>query len=454
MSCDGVNALNPFCQVSKILSQQATDAADSAFTHIAGYFGVAAQAASTWLWGQVSDATTINLRSPALARELAAVGGVAAILCLGLFVIQVITSVLRREPGGLARALRGLVVAFVGASFAILSTQLLITATDALSQGVVQYTMGTNIQGLGSRLAFSSLATVGNPALLLIASLLILIAVVVVWAAMMVRKLTILVAAVAAPLAFSGSVADVTRGWVRRWIELVCAMIASKLLLVIVLSVGVSVLDGAGQVGDGASQVATQLACGCLILMLGGFAPWVAVRMFHFAGDALYAAHAQAAQTAAGAKAAISAPQKMSGMQSQGRYLIHSMTRTSYARGSRTGGAGNASAHRLDLSGGHPPGSLASTVATAGGSSGPLEGSAAQGTGVAAGSSAGGRTPGAAADAATPVILPAVVAAAGVTPPAAARRGVVQPAASGADATESGAREPGPRQGPVPRRRL
>jgi len=451
MSCDGVNALNPFCQVSKILSQQATDAADSAFTHIAGYFGVAAQAASAWLWGQVSDATTINLRSPALARELAAVGGVAAILCLGLFVIQVITSVLRREPGGLARAMRGLVVAFVGASFAILTTQLLITATD---EGVVQYTMGTNIQGLGSKLAFSALATVGNPALLLIASLLILIAVVVVWAAMMVRKLTILVAAVAAPLAFSGSVADVTRGWVRRWIELVCAMIASKLLLVIVLSVGVSVLDGAGQVGDGASQVATQLASGCLILLLGGFAPWVAVRMFHFAGDALYAAHAQAAQTTAGAKAAISAPQKMSGMQSQGRYLMHSMTRTSYAGGSRTGGAGNAPAHRLDLSGGHPPGSLASTVATAGGSSGLLEGSAAQRAGVSAGSAAGAGRPGAAADAATPLVLPAVAVAAGVSSTAAASRAVVQPAASGADATESEAGKPGPRQGPVPRRRL
>ena len=46
----------------------------------------------------------------------------------------------------------------------------------------------------------------------------ILAAVVVVWAAMMIRKVMLLIAAVLAPLAFSGATADITRGWVRKWV--------------------------------------------------------------------------------------------------------------------------------------------------------------------------------------------------------------------------------------------
>ena len=124
------------------------------------------------------------------------------------------------------------------------SAKLLIAATDALSASVVSYTMGTNIRGVGDKLAFAQLVSVANPALALIFSIVILCASVMVWAAMMTRKMMILIAAVLAPLAFSGAAADITRSWVRRWIEFVAAMIVSKLLLVIILSVGVSVLNG------------------------------------------------------------------------------------------------------------------------------------------------------------------------------------------------------------------
>ena len=109
-------------------------------------------------------------------------------------------------------------------------------------------------------------------------------------------------AAVLAPLAFAGATADITRAWVRRWIEFVAAMIVSKLLLVIILSIGVAVLNGAGQSGAGVGQTVTQLAGGSLILLLGGLAPWVAIRMFHFAGDTLHSAHATARQASVGAQ--------------------------------------------------------------------------------------------------------------------------------------------------------
>jgi type IV secretion system protein TrbL len=167
--------------------------------------------------------------------------------------------------------------------------------------------------------------SVQNPALVLIFAIVILCASVMVWAAMMTRKMMILIAAVLAPLAFSGATADITRSWVRRWIEFIAAMIVSKLLLVIILSVGVSVLDGAGQAGSGPTQVFTQLSAGSLILVMGGLAPWVAIRMFHFAGDTLYAAHATAAQGSAGARSVVAVPRKVSSAEWQARSLTSSM---------------------------------------------------------------------------------------------------------------------------------
>ena len=43
MSCTGPNALNPLCVVSNAVADQANAAATSTFTHIAGYFGTAAE---------------------------------------------------------------------------------------------------------------------------------------------------------------------------------------------------------------------------------------------------------------------------------------------------------------------------------------------------------------------------------------------------------------------------
>jgi hypothetical protein len=311
MSCDGLNALNPLCQAGAALAGQAAGVVDSAFTQIAGSFGVAALSATEWLWQQIDTATAIDLSSPELRAEMTLVGSIAAVLCVGLFLVQIITAILRREPGGLRRAAVGLVTSFLGSALALAATRALIGVVDALSAGVVQHTMGTNVSGLGSKLTFAGLAAQPNPAVTLLFALLILAAAVIVWAAMMIRKISLLIAAVLAPLAFAGATADVTRGWVRKWIEFVCAMIASKLLLVIILSIGISILEGAGQASGGVAHTGTQLAAGTLVLLLGGLSPWIALRAFHFAGDSLAAAHASSGVVTAGAQKAIAAPQKV-----------------------------------------------------------------------------------------------------------------------------------------------
>ena len=330
--CTGLARLNPMCiPVDIIEARGAAAKVTDPFGTMAGFFSSAANNATTWLWKQINDATTLDLTSPRLVRELGMTAAIAAVLCVGLFLVQVITAALRGHPVLLARAFNGLIVSFVGSAFAIATTRVLLTAVDALSNGVVQFTMGTNIDGLQAKFAFIQLTGIANPAIVILVSLVVLAAAVVVWAAMMIRKLMILLAAVLAPLAFAGATADFTRGWVRKWIEFVAAMIVSKLLLVIILSLGLSVLNGAGQSGAGATQTVTQLAGGSLILLLGGLAPWVAIRMFHFAGDTLYAAYSATRQSAAGAQAVLHAPQKVA--------ALHASART-FGGGPRSGNFG------------------------------------------------------------------------------------------------------------------
>ena len=55
----------------------------------------------------------------------------------------------------------------------------LLGAVDALSAGVVAYTLDTNVAGIGAMLDFTQLASVQNPAVALLFAAVILVAVVI-----------------------------------------------------------------------------------------------------------------------------------------------------------------------------------------------------------------------------------------------------------------------------------
>ena len=431
MSCTGANAVNPSC----LLGQAAASAANDAFSNIAGWFGKAASQATTWLWAQIGSATSVNLNSPQLSTDLLATSAIAVVLCLGLFLVQVITSVLRREPAGLGRAVKGLVISLVASVFALSVTRILLGAVDSLAEGIVSNTMGTNIAGLGAKLALGGIDGIANPAVVLLFSMVILAAVVVVWAAMMIRKMMIIIAAVLTPLAFSGATADITRGWVRKWIEFMAAMIASKLLLVIILMIGVSVIDGAGiSAQPGPGQQLTQLATGSLILLMGGFAPWAAIKMFHFTGDALHTAHASVVAAPSGARTVLAAPQKLNVMHSQASHGLAKFSSTG-AGSPATSNPPKESTGELpenSASGGHPGGPVNPAASGQGQSvaatAKPL--TAGTASSAAAGGSGGAAAAGGSA-AAAPVVAPFVV---GATSVAALKQAVVQAASKASQA--------------------
>ncbi|MHB1533086.1 MAG: hypothetical protein ACYC1D_00425 [Acidimicrobiales bacterium] len=308
MSCSLINPLSYGSCAGDIAKSVAGDAFDS----IARSFGHAAQSATQWLWGQINTATAVHLGGAGFSTVLGMVAAIAGTVAVGLFVIQIIQSMLRREPAGLGRAIRGLLVAFVAGGAAVAVVNLLLAATDALCNGVVQTAVGTDPAGLG-RLVLGSTATAalvgmvsgpGGAAGVLLLALAILVAVVIVYVALVIRKVLIVVTAVFAPLAFAGSLADITVAWTRRWIEFTLALIFSKLILILIFVIGYFMLiKGVGQAGSGVTQEITQVVSGVIVLALAGFAPWLALKVVHFTGDHASQLHAMSATTAGGALA-------------------------------------------------------------------------------------------------------------------------------------------------------
>ena len=404
--CPGWEAVNPLCRAGEALGNAGKSIGNDMFGSIADYFAGAANTATEWLWRQLNIATSVDLTTTSVKNDLIATGAIAAIVTFAVFMVQVIASVLRQDSGGLGRAVRGIGVAFIGATFAIASTQILLAAVDALCNGVTQFALGTDLAGLGSKLVIAStLATIGNPAVLLLVSLVLIASVAVVWVALMIRKMLIVISAVFAPIAFSGAASDVSRSWVKRWIEFTFALVFSKLVLVIIFMIGLSVLDGATAPGTGSGGTGsggggqhltasvTNVAVGSLTLLLAGFAPWIAIKMVHFAGDSFHAVHAQAATAASGARSVVAAPQKVASTAQRSPAFA--------SAGASSGGAGQSAMATAAQGKSDPP--------TGGGSSGPPTSGLSAGGAAAGGAPAGGASAGAAAGA-VPVATGAVAA--------------------------------------------
>src|SRR3984957_5304029 len=228
---------DPLSWVPDVAGGAASSISGDFFGAIARDFGQAADSATQWLWNQIGSATEVSLVSGPGRNTfyffLGLVGSIALVVATGLFVVQIIASVLRADAQGLRKALTGLLVAFLGGGFAIGMTVLLLGAVDALCNGVLQVALGQSVGQLGNHLLGVGVEeAITNPAGELLLSIVVLISVVIVWVAMMIRKLLIVVAAIFAPLAFAGGTSQLTTGWVRRWIEMMVALIVSKLILI------------------------------------------------------------------------------------------------------------------------------------------------------------------------------------------------------------------------------
>jgi len=359
-------------------SNVAKSAAGDAFHSIAESFGSAADHAVNWLWSQMNSATAVHLGGKGFGLEIGITGAIAGTVAVGLFAIQIIQSVLRREPGGLARAGKGLLIAFLGAAVAIAVVNVLLGATDSLCNGIVKVATGTNVAGLGKLILGSTALTgsVTGSAALLLLSLACIAATVIVYVALVVRKVLIVVTAIFAPIAFAGSLADITVSWTRRWIETTIALIVSKLILVLIFVAGYGILiEGVGQSGSGVTQKVTQVISGILVLFVAGLAPWLALKVVHFTGEHAQQLHSLGTSAVGGVAVGGRAAQKAA------PYVAR-------AAAMPAGGGAMAGGAAAGAGGGSAGGAAASGAAGPSGGSPGLNGSSANGAHANNGSSA------------------------------------------------------------------
>lgn len=287
-------------------------AASVGFDAIAKSFGDAAKTLCEWMWSAISTTTTVDLSGEWFRSDVGVSTALAGVMVVALFVMQVTKGALRRDPHALGRALTGCGMAFLGAAAAIIVTESLLALTDALSTDVVHLAGQRDLASMGKLLTPVDVLSASGftPALVIALSVFFVIGSVLVWAVFIIRKALIIVAAVFAPIAFGGAPADATRTWVRKWIEFTLAMVFSKLVVVLIFTIALSLVSQS----QGDSTGLSNLMTGLLLLVLASFSPWMVFKLVHFVGGDIAAAHHSAiasdTRAAAGSAMAMGAAAK------------------------------------------------------------------------------------------------------------------------------------------------
>ena len=254
-------------------------------------------------------ATTPSLSAPWFAGgPLAHTTAVAAAL-LGVFALfAVIQGVVTADPGGMIRQVAFVLPMTVLATVALVgATQLAIAITDAMAGWVLGAaggdarvfadTITDALAGIGSQPSFAVLllAVIGA-----LAGLVVVIE-------LTIRSALIYLVVALAPLAFAAQVWPALRGVARRTVELLAAVVVSKLVIAVALSVAVAGLAATGDPyaiapPEAAVSGATAPATGVLLAAVAGFAvaafsPALVLRLLPFTEAALVASGARAAAT-------------------------------------------------------------------------------------------------------------------------------------------------------------
>jgi hypothetical protein len=334
--CDGVTGV--MCDAAgAVVGGVGAPVFDAVFVALGAAFVASAQDLVAATLAALDASTQVDLSAGWFSRNLGVLAAVSLPVVVGLFVVQVIGSVLRREPGGLVRAVVGVGKATVGAAVAIAATKVALTATDGICAAIAQ-SAGTSVTGAARRfLDLTWLAGPGTgPVLQMLLASAVMVGVVLLWGVLLFRKAAILLVAVFAPIAFAGSAWDQTRVWTRRWIETVIALVFCKVVIVVVFVLGVAAFGSTGSAGTGSTQaLGAQLSdviVGLLLLGLAVFAPWMTFRFVHWSGvEAGTAMHHQMVATPI--------PAAATGVARSGRFAAQSAATTMLV-GAVTGGTG------------------------------------------------------------------------------------------------------------------
>lgn len=260
--------------------------------YVAASAGGAAKWMFTSVWTVFDASTIVDLTQPGFVAVYNLLFGIAIILMVLFFLLQLITGLLRRDPSALGRAIVGLGKAVVGSFLVVGVTGILLTIVDQLSTGIVTAT-GTTMTELGAKIATLGVGltalNIGSPGVGAIVTIflagLAITGTALLWFSLLIRKALLLVLIVLAPIALSGAVWDSTRGWAGRWASTVVALVISKLVIVVVFLIATAQL--AAPVAFDLQGVSDPIA-GIVLMFVAAFAPYMCYRFVSFIGFDVY----------------------------------------------------------------------------------------------------------------------------------------------------------------------
>lgn len=298
MGVCNVPVISTVCHVA---GKAAATVISAPFDWIAQGVGNAAEWMFKGVWQLFDSTTLVDVTDPNYLKVYDVLFGVAVFLMLLFFCLQLITGLIRRDPGALQRAGIGLAKSVLGSFLVVTLTGLALTIVDELCVGIIQATgttldeMGGKIAALAAGIGAISLSAPGAGAVIIIfLGCLAITGAAIVWFSLLIRKALLLVAVVLAPIALSGQSWDHARGWFSKWASFVAALIVSKLVVVVIFLVAINQMNA--PLNLDLSSISNPVA-GIVLMFVAAFAPYMAYKFISFVGFDLY--HAMSAESEA-----------------------------------------------------------------------------------------------------------------------------------------------------------
>ncbi|MGE3449044.1 MAG: hypothetical protein AB7H92_15860, partial [Microbacteriaceae bacterium] len=205
--------LDPVCTAATgVVDAAGSAVSESILGGLGAAFVTAAEQVSSAALTVLDATTAVDTSASWLRANVAVMAAVTLPAVVGLFVLQVLTSVMRREPGGLARAVIGVGKAVLGAGFAVVVTQSALLATDQVCQAIAAAS-GMTVRDAAAR--FVDLTWLAGPSsgpvLQLVLGGALIVGFLLLWGVLLFRKAALILVIVFAPVAFAGLAWDQTR---------------------------------------------------------------------------------------------------------------------------------------------------------------------------------------------------------------------------------------------------
>jgi len=225
--------------------------------------------------GVVSATTSPTLTAGWFTGLYLRVEGIGLLFTLLFVCAAAAEALLRSDAGLLARAMCvQLPLSILLTAVATPLVMLLLAASDQLSDGLATVAAGGSTHFLtGTSALVVGGLTVADPFFAVLAGGLVVAAGGALWVELLIREIAVYVVVAMLPLVFAAMVWPARRVWATRAIEVLVALILSKVAIVVVLALGGAALDHAGASGI------SKLLGGLALVILGAFSPWLLLRL-------------------------------------------------------------------------------------------------------------------------------------------------------------------------------